>query len=70
MGRSHRPFVPDDLAATYCWKMFLDTLAVLKSRENMPTLVCLVKLLALLAGCATGDLLTAQAKVFTSLGLR
>ncbi len=41
-----------------------------KSRENMPTLVCLVKLLALFAGWATGERLTAQAKVFMSSGLR
>ncbi len=74
-GPSVRTAILDDLdlpdaELTYCWKTLFDTLAVLRSIENMPLLVCLEKLVARFAGCDTGDLLTAQANVFTSPGLR
>ena len=59
-----------DAELTYCWKAALETLAVVKSTENMPLFVCLAKLLPLLEGWDTGALPTAQAKVLTSVGLR
>ncbi len=57
-------------ACTYCWKTLCGDLAMLRLSVNMPTFVCSGKLLSGLDGCEGLFLLTAQANVLISLGLR
>jgi len=57
-------------AVTYAWKAALGVRPGPSSAGKLPMLVCMGKVLLLLAGCGTADRLTAQAKVLTSVGLR
>ena len=66
---SHRVDFPVAVA-TYAWKAALGVFPGVKSAGKLPMLVCMGKLLELLAGCDTALRLTAHAKVFTSVVLK
>ncbi len=54
---------------TYASNTALGTFPLVSASEYMPTLLWIEKLLAALAGCGTGVLLTAHAKLLTPVEL-